>query len=125
MSRFSDQIARGLARIRATAGEAVTYNDGTADVSIELAVPRRIKPKDDQQYDQHILTNGKIWDIDVAQLVVGDNRIIPAEGHVLTQTKFGSQVAWEVLPNPITNRCWEYLDEGESTISVFTLLKGM
>lgn len=121
MSSFSDQIAAGLAIIRGVAGEAVTYFDGTDTIEITGAVPRRIISRADRQYDQVTILNGRIWDIEVAQMQVNDVAIVPQLGHVITH---GSDV-WEVLNDPLTGECWQYVDGGKSTVKVFCLRKGI
>lgn len=121
MSRFTDALAAGLNQIRKQAGEPITYSAGADSVSIPLAVPRRITANDSQQYEQHILSNSRLWDIERALLTVESAAFNPHRGHVITEA---DGTAWEVVDNPVTGKCWEYVDSGKNYIKVFTLRKG-
>lgn len=121
MSWFTDQLAKGLDAIRAAAGESVTYAAGADRITIEDAVPRRIIPTDSQQFEQHILANGRIWDIKASRLTINGTMFEPRRGHVIIEA---DGTAWEALDNPNTGKPFEYIDSGKNTVKIFTLRKG-
>jgi len=116
VSWFSEQIAAGLEQIRSAAGEAATYNDGALDITIDGSVPRRIVQTADQQYDATTIANGRIWDVK-ASLLINENGSVftPRKGHRITH----AGEVWLVVENPVTQRCFEHVDGGQSTLKIF------
>lgn len=122
MSFLSQQIAKGLQQINSFAGEPVTYGTGVATINITKAVPRRIIPTDTANYDQHTIANGRIWDFFTTDLVVASVEVEPTIGHTVTEA---TGEVWEVVDNPLTSRCWDYVDTGRTVKKVFTLRKAV
>lgn len=122
MSFFSERIAAGLSQIRSVAGEPITYNDGSIDITIDEAVPRRIIPTAVLQYDAATIANGRIWDIK-AELLINESGTVftPRKGHRITH----SGEVWQVVENPLTQRCFELVDGGQSTVKIFCQRKAM
>ncbi len=122
MSWFSDQLAAGLGVVADAAGEPVTYYDGSNSVSLAKAVPRRIIPQAGQEFEQHILSTGRIWDVKKSLMVADSVAITPQRGHTIEEA---DGTVWEVLDNPITGKCWDYVDGGKAYIKIFTKQKAI
>ena len=121
MSLLSSQIEAQWAQFQKQFGEPVTYNNVAVDIAIDLACPRPIKADDTHVYDQHTLTFGRTWDIGVLDLAVSNVAFAPAAGHTITDE---NDEVWEVVPDPVTNRIWEWPSVGRHKRKVFTLKKG-
>lgn len=96
MSAFSDRIKQGLARIRATAGESVTYRRGEETIAL-TAVPGAGTQRGQQQ-DVTRIDSQRDWMIAVEDLDFGSGPVPPERGD---QIDFETDVAtytFEALP---------------------------
>lgn len=105
-----------------TRGELVTYavNDVLVLDEVNVIVTR---PGEDQlDIDENFALQNKQWDflIDPDTLVDGDDRIVPAQGHVITRAD-GTRYVVEAAGG--SRNCWRWSDALETWRRVHTVIE--
>ena len=112
MSRFSDQLTRGLDRLREQAGQTVTYTRGANSVSLTAVVGQS---SNDQLDDtgMPITAQSRDYLIKASSLVLASVVTLPQQGDQITDSG-----ATYVVRSVGSEAPWRYSDLGRTTIRI-------
>ncbi len=114
MSRFHDQLAAGLGRLRTHAGETVTYARGAQSVEVTAVVGESAHDSIDD--GMPVTVQSRDFMIAVEDLLLGASAVTPQAGDRITQ---GS--ALFVVRDISGSNCWRYSDHPRSTYRIHTV----
>lgn len=114
MSRFSDQIARGLGRLRETAGGTVMYSRGAYSVTL-TAVPGQSEYTTTDDVGMPVTNRTRDFIFKATDLVLNGSVVEPQQGDRIAEDGrvYTLLQAGDLQP-------WQYSDWGRSTIRVRT-----
>lgn len=115
MSRFSDQLARGLDRLREQAGKTITYTRGASSVSLTAVVGQSAHEQLDET-GMPITAQSRDYLIKASSLVLASVAVLPQQGDEITDS--GATFAVRSVGSEAP---WRYSDLSRTTIRVHTV----
>lgn len=121
MSSFADQLAGGLAAIRAATGTTIVYQGEGDSITIENASKGRSTFQTDQGFGI-LRFETTDWMFAAASLVLNGIQTTPARGHKIIETIDAVDFTYDVSIPGGTQQAWGYSDPGRTQLRVNTVL---
>lgn len=123
MSRFDDQLTRGLERLRIVAGKTVTYRRGAQSVSL-TAVTGRSEYTTVDDAGMPVSNQMRDFLIEAAALVLSATQTVPVVGDTIDEVD-GTQTRTHVVVSIGDGQPWQWSDPARTTMRIHTRERGV
>lgn len=123
MSRFDDQLKRGLERLRSVAGKTVTYRRGAQAVALQ-AVTGQSEYSTVDDAGMPVANQSRDFLVAAAELVLDGEEVEPKVGDVIEELD-GTRVRTHIVIALGDDQPWRWSDSGRSTRRVHTKERGV